>query len=313
MLSFIIPTYNRKDYLKRCIDSIISQKVKNFEIIVVDDNSTDNTYEFIKENYSFVKIIRNEKNLGPANSRNIGFENSSGDYIMFIDSDVYLQENCIKNLAKYNSDIVYPLIKFDSGLRMYPSREKEKKYLYVTTVFLAKRDSLKKLDSLFDPNYLFNYEDLDFFIRCNYFNLEMKFCQEAMAVHAEHKTQEDWEKRHYCELYGILYGMLKLKKLLKNSKMENDFNFNILSKKLICSLFNFNPAHYYIEYGNTSVNKKIKDILFDKKRKISNKGILHVYYLTLKAFYKSFIDLPKTFEQKKKLENYIKQSPVYFS
>ena len=60
MLSFVIPTYNRKELLKKCIDSIILQKVKNYEIIVIDDNSNDGTYEFVKENYPFVKIIKNE-------------------------------------------------------------------------------------------------------------------------------------------------------------------------------------------------------------------------------------------------------------
>ena len=303
MLSFVIPTYNRKQELKNCLDSILKQKIKNSEIIVVDDNSSDGTYEFVKKNYPKIKIYKNEKNMFSAYSRNLGFEQSKGDKILFIDSDVTLRKNAVKNLLKYDEDIVYPLIKYDSRLTMYPSHEKEKQNLYITTVFLAKKNSLLKLDSLFD-SYYFNYEDLDFFVRCNYFGLKMKYCKEAIAIHHEHKKQEDWEHRHYCELYGILYGVLKLRKILRDTKMKNEFNFSILTKKLICSLFNFNPAHYYIEKGSTSKFIKIKDILFSK-RKISN-STLKVYYLTLKAFYKSLINFPYILKQKNKLEQFIK-------
>jgi len=304
-LSITIPTYNRKKQLKNCIDSILKQKISNSEIIVIDDNSSDGTFDFIKKNYPKIKIFKNKKNMMPGYSRNLGFEKSSGDKILFVDSDVTLEKDAVKNLLKYDEDIIHPLIKYDSGLKMYPNREKEKENLYITTVFLAKKDSLKKLDSLFDP-YYFNYEDLDFFLRCNFFGLKMKYCPEAVAIHHEHKKQEDWEHRHYCELYGILYGMLKLRKILKNTKMKNDFNFSILTKKIICSLFNFNSAHYYIEYGKTSNFKKIKDILFSK-RKISN-STLKVYYITIKAFYKSFLNLSCTLKQKNKIEKFIRNN-----
>jgi len=308
MLSFIIPTYNRKPFLKKCIASILKQNIKDCEIIIVDDNSFDGTFEFIKQNYPKIKIIKNLKNKGSAYSRNLGFENSKGDYLLFIDSDVYLVKDCIKKLLKEieNYDILYPAIDFSNGLRMYPSREKEKSNLYVTTIFLTKRNSLKKLDSLFDQNYLFNYEDLDFFLRCNYFGLKMKYIKDAKAIHAEQKTQEDWEKRHYCEIYGLLYGISKLKKILKKTTMQNDFNFNILSKKLICSFFNFNPAHYYIEKGQTSISTKIKDILFSKNRKISNRRNLFVTYLTLKAFYKYLTNFRSLRKEKKQLNKFIK-------
>ncbi len=312
MLSFVIPTYNRKNFLRKCIDSIMLQKIKNYEIILVDDCSNDRTFEFIQKEYPKIKIIKNEKNMGSAYSRNIGFKEAKGDYILFIDSDVYLEKNAVKNLLEQaeKNDITYPLINFSNGLKMYPSREKEKNYLYITTVFLIKRNSIKKLDSLFDTNYLFNYEDLDFFIRCNFFGLKMKYCYDSIAIHAEQKTSEDWEKRYYCELYGILYALIKLRKILTKTSMENDFNFNILSKKLICSFFNFNTAHYFIEKGSRSKIQKIKDVLFDKKRKISNKGILFIYYLTFKAFYKSLINLPNTLKQKRKLEQFIKNENI---
>ncbi|MFP7171620.1 glycosyltransferase family 2 protein [Terribacillus halophilus] len=87
-ISFIVPTYNNFNLLKRCIDSIISQINENDELIIVDDGSTDGTYEKINEAYkiSNIKIIRQE-NSGSGIARNKGIENSNSDYIWFVDAD----------------------------------------------------------------------------------------------------------------------------------------------------------------------------------------------------------------------------------
>lgn len=89
-VSVIIPTYNRKNTLKRAIDSVLNQTYKNFEIIIVDDCSTDGTLEYITELYGALEnliYIRNDKNLGPSASRNVGALHASGTYLAFQDSD----------------------------------------------------------------------------------------------------------------------------------------------------------------------------------------------------------------------------------
>ncbi len=87
--SIIIPNYNNGEYLNDCIDSIINQDYKNYEAIIIDDNSTDNSLETLekhKEN-SRIKIITLKKNKGPSFCRNIGIRASKGKYIAFLDSD----------------------------------------------------------------------------------------------------------------------------------------------------------------------------------------------------------------------------------
>jgi len=85
-ISVIIPTYNRESYLSRAIDSVISQTLKPFEIIVIDDGSSDGTKNLIKNNYSDIKLIT-QKNKGVSAARNIGIIKSRGDWIALLDSD----------------------------------------------------------------------------------------------------------------------------------------------------------------------------------------------------------------------------------
>ncbi|MFH8080532.1 MAG: glycosyltransferase family 2 protein [Candidatus Aenigmatarchaeota archaeon] len=101
-VSVVIPTYNRKNELLSLIESILNSNYpKNkLEIIVIDDASTDGTYDLIRKKYPSVKIIRNKKNLLLANSRNIGIKNSVGDYVFLIDDDNVIDKNCIFELVK---------------------------------------------------------------------------------------------------------------------------------------------------------------------------------------------------------------------
>ena len=89
-VSVIIPTYNRAKLLPRAIKSVLNQTFKDFEVIIVDDGSTDNTEEVINEfqkHNKRIKYIRHEKNKGAAAARNTGIKIAQGEYIAFQDSD----------------------------------------------------------------------------------------------------------------------------------------------------------------------------------------------------------------------------------
>jgi len=85
-ISVVIPSYNRKEFLKRSINSVNNQTIKPFEIIVVDDGSFDGTEAMINRNYDFIKFIK-QKNKGVSAARNFGIKVSSGEWICFLDSD----------------------------------------------------------------------------------------------------------------------------------------------------------------------------------------------------------------------------------
>ena len=91
-ISVIIPTYNRIFFLKRSIDSVLEQILKPYEVIIVDDGSSDGTSTMIKKNYPKINLICQE-NKGVSAARNIGIRASSGDWVCFLDSDDEWKKN----------------------------------------------------------------------------------------------------------------------------------------------------------------------------------------------------------------------------
>lgn len=117
MLSVIVPVYNAEEYLSRCLDSLLNQGVEDYEVICVNDGSTDGSLEILNgyaERYSTVMRIINQANGGISVARNAGLDVARGDVIAFCDADDYLVpnayryllENCWRNdidVLKYNS------------------------------------------------------------------------------------------------------------------------------------------------------------------------------------------------------------------
>lgn len=107
MVSIIIGSYNRYDLLLRAIDSVMNQTYKDIEIIVIDDCSIDNRYENLKYNDN-IKFFRTDINSGlPAIPRNIGINNSKGEWICFLDDDDYFLPNKIEKQMEYSSDFSF--------------------------------------------------------------------------------------------------------------------------------------------------------------------------------------------------------------
>lgn len=108
-ISVIIPVYNVEEYLNKCIDSVIDQKYTNLEIILVDDGSSDKSPQICDEyaeKYDFIKTIH-KPNGGAADARNHGIRLATGEYILFIDSDDFIEENSINEISKMieNNDL----------------------------------------------------------------------------------------------------------------------------------------------------------------------------------------------------------------
>ncbi|MFT9014759.1 MAG: glycosyltransferase family 2 protein [Acetobacter sp.] len=112
-VSVIITCYNSEHFIRKTLEKIINQTMQNFEIICIDDCSSDATYTLVcdyAKNDQRIKAIRNQKNMGAAKSRNIGFEQSCGDYIIFLDDDDIYEPNLVEvayeNIKKYDVDIL---------------------------------------------------------------------------------------------------------------------------------------------------------------------------------------------------------------
>lgn len=112
-VSIIIPSYNSEKHISKCLDTIFSQTHDDLEVILVDDCSTDKSYDIMKsykeKEPRRLKLVRNPENKGAASSRNVGLDIAEGEYIGFIDSDDYIPLDAIKKihdaLEKNDTDI----------------------------------------------------------------------------------------------------------------------------------------------------------------------------------------------------------------
>ena len=113
-VSIIVPVYNTSNQLSKCLDSLVNQTVKDIEIIIINDGSTDNSEVIIKkyiEKYKDLITYYSKENEGIAATRNFGIDKAKSDYLLFVDSDDYIQIDLIEKLLPYiNSNI--DMIKF---------------------------------------------------------------------------------------------------------------------------------------------------------------------------------------------------------
>jgi glycosyltransferase involved in cell wall biosynthesis len=117
-ISVIIPCYNVQSFLPQCLDSVLSQTFENFEIICIEDCSTDKTKDILcdyAKQHNRIRVFYNKKNMGQAISRNIGIKMSNAEYIYFLDSDDTISSDCLKilydKIVKDKCDVVLGTIK----------------------------------------------------------------------------------------------------------------------------------------------------------------------------------------------------------
>jgi glycosyltransferase involved in cell wall biosynthesis len=142
MISVIVNVYNGEKYIKKCLTSIVNQTYKDLEIIVVNDGSTDKTLSICKKiKDKRIKII-NQDNIGISLSRNVGIDNAKGDYLFFVDSDDFIEEDTIEYLYNLCEDNKVPLAICQSQVIYnynYKTKNKKEKVEYITGIDLVKK------------------------------------------------------------------------------------------------------------------------------------------------------------------------------
>jgi len=132
IVSVCIPTYNRREYLEETLESVFAQTYKNYEIVVVDDGSTDGTEEMIKQLGRGIRYHRQE-NAGDASARNKLIELTAGQYITFLDSDDLLMPDAIERMVAAIQQEAEPVIAYGPYFRIDKSGKvigKSKRRLY---------------------------------------------------------------------------------------------------------------------------------------------------------------------------------------
>lgn len=205
-VSVIIPTYQSEAYISQAIESVLKQSYKDFEIIIVDDGSKDNTDKILKtySSNNFIKMIF-QKNQGPSTARNRGINESSGEYIAFLDSDdIWLPDKLEKQIKVMENDpligLVYSDTYFFDSEKIWPKTsfrfQIPGKGSVFNTLFVENFIPLLTViirRTCMDANNLFNSEfepaeDYDLWLRVSQ-KMKIAYVNEPLAKYRVHPKQ----------------------------------------------------------------------------------------------------------------------------
>lgn len=165
--SIIIPVYNVEKYLRKCLDSVLEQNFLDYEIIAIDDCSSDNSWAILTSylnNSQKIRLFRNDKNKGLGATRNFGIKNANGIYLIFIDSDDWIEPGYLWEINKHLQEKNHPDILM-VGMKIYD--EKNHKFLNAyyprknkinkpgAFLSIIKKDFAQAKNALFAENLLF--------------------------------------------------------------------------------------------------------------------------------------------------------------
>lgn len=251
-LTICIPTYNREKTLKRTLKSLVVQTDQDFEILVIDDGSEDETYNLIENNFNLsnLKYYRKE-NGGKHTALNMGIKNAKGQYFMILDSDDFLVPTCVEQLKQIVNSREYKLIQGCIGIIGKSKQIKSKRLI---------GDKFDKL--------VLSYIDLHFNNRKNYGD-----CCECIltSIIRKYSWPEPKETRFVPEAYvfdkiGLKYKLFAVNKVFKYVEyLEDGITYNTLEFK---RMNNIGFLYYYVFI--------IEDVI--PKTKISKKKEIVIWW-----------------------------------
>lgn len=294
-ISIIVPVYNVEKYLKQCLESIKNQSYTNFEVIMINDGSTDNS-KIICEHYTkdFRFILINQKNQGAFEARNTGLKNISGEYVLFVDSDDWLESNCIE-------ECIYEIQKNSSDIIFFP--------------YIKEKKLNQEIVKLFDKEQIFDNDDIKKIILRKLFGL----------------LNEELRFPLRLENLNPVWGKLYKKEIIKEKFIDliatEDCIFNIYNLINANKISYIERIYYHYRKTNTSsVTKNYKKNLFNQwsylyklmndfilknkledsyKEALNNRIILNIFALVLNILQSNLSLKNQVFELKKLLNEKI--------
>ncbi len=318
LISVIIPVYNVEKYLKECVDSVLCQTYKSYEIILVDDGSTDSSPRICDEyasKYECVKVIHKE-NRGPSATRNAGVSTARGEYIYFLDSDDYIipetLEKLFANSLENASDIVFfdaesfvdgdlnfqveqnykrkVIYNTGTGLEVFAALNKNKEFKCAVYLMLFKKSLITENNIIFCEDAYMS-EDMLFTFQLYCKAMRISQCPEVLyyrryradSIVTSRKTQ-----RHFLSC-----------KTVYNSARNFTFDNNLQDKECINNFVvrcAFNALDIYGKI--TDVDKKNNKSVYDElKREILNDNAYGNKALKMRCYGKFFWVIYKVFEK----------------
>lgn len=283
-ISVIIPVYNTSQYLKRCLNSVVNQTLKDIEIICINDYSKDNSLEIL-QNYSKkdsrIKIINFEKNKGVSVARNTGIEEAKGEYVAFLDSDDELMLDCYEKLynkVQNNEDLIFgnAIVKtkntenitnchkliFENNNRLY--------FNNYHTATIYKRECLIKNNIRFFTNICYA-EDLLFINTILMYAKTFSYAHDSYYIY--HRREDSTDSKRLSD-EKIDSGLFVFNKLLDNFNSIPEIVNNKHGYEYYFNEMFFNCIAFTFKNNNKSKRKDCAKTLINLYNKMIHKDLL---------------------------------------
>ena len=291
-ISIIVPIYNTEKYLNKCLDSLINQSKKELEFILINDGSKDNSEEKIKEyKDERIKYYKN-KNQGIGKTRNFGIEKATGKYLMFLDSDDYLEKDACELLYKKAEKEKLDLVVCDyykvysNGTKeefliddfVNSSLESNNKLLNIINLGPCNKIYLKELITKNNIKYLedLKYEDTTFVGEAMLKAKKIGKLNKPLHNYVIRENSETTIRDEKC------FDIIKVVDLLRNYYKENNFPKEELDKLTVRILTNYTIqqrmqsdktlAMKFIDEAFSYLEKEVKD--YKNNKYYENRSIL---------------------------------------
>ena len=304
-VSVIVPVYNTSQYIGRSLNSIISQDFDSFEIIVVDDGSTDNSLEIINQTFNDCEIphkIIHQENAGVSVARNVALNEARGDYIVFVDGDDYISQNHLSNLYNGKTDFSLTLyakeyedrrVNMDSfsqdliSTHDFIEMELNMQITFDFFQLMYKADIIKKNNIEFTPGTVYG-EDTEFAHKALNYGDEIAISNEITYFYIQHSDSaiKTTEYRRF-DIVKIFEGLAEFYR--KNNKP--DFADLIATSRIPRAIFGNMNFFFYNGYDFDEVLSKMKELnLLEKLSKFEGdskfKLKIKLFLLNPKLYYK---------------------------
>lgn len=273
LISLIIPVYNVEAYVEQCLKSVLYTKNENFEILIIDDASTDDSLQIINKfdkQDARIKVTRLRKNRGSGAVRNLGLKKAIGKYVWFIDSDDWIEKNALQELFDYVSETSCDIVYF--GTQKMGSKKKivfpkfEKHY---PNFF---KDGLKTLKgihpmvwcSIFSRSFLFKnkilfpkgiyFEDVPFSLQAQYYCKDVGVIKKSLynyRIHDDSITQSTSKKK----IDDSFTAHFMIKDFLEKKGEFETFKEDFIIRLLSCCIV---PC--FVDYFKMSISKRDKEL-----------------------------------------------------
>jgi glycosyltransferase involved in cell wall biosynthesis len=271
LYSIIVPIYKVERYLEKCIDSLLHQTYKDIEIILVDDESPDKCPEICDKYVELdnrIKVIH-KKNGGLSDARNKGLEIARGEYVLFVDSDDYIERDTCEHFCSYAEkkyDIIigdaivengHEIFHIEPSDVVYSGKEYLKKALLQKKAPMATWLNIYRREFLLDHNLQFKYgilhEDEEFTPRA-FLEAQSVICSGVCfyhyVIHENSITTQKDKRRNAKDLYETCCDLEK-----KYLKIEDVKLRNLLLDSLVCKLLNMFRVGKLHQYGKEYIYK----------------------------------------------------------